>query len=324
MSEAEAEALIDERLVSEALSASLNARPSRIEHLQTNPPRCVYSALLDGAPVVLKAEVENGERDYALALEAWALEQAGALGLPVPAVLHIDCSTVRFPFRFLVMQRCEGVRLSEAGLPIDAYREALSAAGGALARLHRISVEGYGRLDDDLFIATGAVRGRSDTWAGVTSEAAGRAVAYLEERDVLYARQAQHVRDRLAAYTLPAAIEPRLLHGDFGVRHLHVDHVAGTLTGIIDFGDREAGDPAWDVAGFWLWNEPANAATSHGFSPTRALLEGYEAESGGAVEMELVRAYGLARILAIIQRRHAAGMKQRVERGLEMLDWVLR
>jgi D-glycero-D-manno-heptose 1,7-bisphosphate phosphatase len=45
--------------------------------------------------------------------------------------------------------------------------------------------------------------------------------------------------------------EPVLLHGDFSPDHILWDREKKSLTGIIDFGDLQYGDPAWDYVYFW-------------------------------------------------------------------------
>ncbi len=96
---------------------------------------------------------------------------------------------------------------------------------------------------------------------------------------------------------MPALTRGRLLHGDFDRSHIFVEPRSGSLTGIIDFGDRESGDPEWEMGGFWLWEGERYLAPA---------VEGYEM-AGDAIDGELVRHYGLARLLGVMRRRHEAG-----------------
>jgi aminoglycoside phosphotransferase (APT) family kinase protein len=48
----------------------------------------------------------------------------------------------------------------------------------------------------------------------------------------------------------------RLVHGDFDETHIFADPATGELTQIIDWGDRSAADPAWELGVFLLWDGP--------------------------------------------------------------------
>src|SRR4029079_1053208 len=58
--------------------------PTELTLLQSKAPRDVYAAGDGSQRVVVKLEVPNKEGDYAVALEAWAMQQARDAGLPVP------------------------------------------------------------------------------------------------------------------------------------------------------------------------------------------------------------------------------------------------
>ena len=59
-----------------------------------------------------------------------------------------------------------------------------------------------------------------------------------------------------------ALIEGRLLHGDLARMHILVEPEHGNLTGVIDWGDLQVGDPAWDLA----------IARCHFASPSEGIL----------------------------------------------------
>ncbi|MDX3716168.1 aminoglycoside phosphotransferase family protein [Streptomyces europaeiscabiei] len=90
---------------------------------------------------------------------------------------------------------------------------------------------------------------------------------------------------------------PVWLHGDLHPANVVVSD--GTLSGVIDFGDMFAGDPAWDLAAAWLLL-PAGAASR--------FFEGY----ADTDEATLRRARGLAALKSLI----LILMGQNGERGL--------
>jgi aminoglycoside phosphotransferase (APT) family kinase protein len=64
-------------------------------------------------------------------------------------------------------------------------------------------------------------------------------------------------------------VEPRLVHGDFGPKHIFVDHEQ--ITGIIDWGEARSDDPVEDFAWWNFWHR--------GAAPLAWLIEGYEDRS---------------------------------------------
>jgi aminoglycoside phosphotransferase (APT) family kinase protein len=58
-----------------------------------------------------------------------------------------------------------------------------------------------------------------------------------------------------SALEAPLDIQPTWLHGDLHPRNVLVER--GSITGIIDWGDLTAGDPATDLGSIWmLWEDP--------------------------------------------------------------------
>jgi len=82
---------------------------------------------------------------------------------------------------------------------------------------------------------------------------------YSEIQDKVFPLLAEHEREwtrRLFTDYLeePAhfAFQPCLLHADFTSDHLLAEVETGRLCGVIDFGDMEWGDPAYDFAGIYV------------------------------------------------------------------------
>lgn len=274
-------------LVFEAVAHTLGARPTGIEQRATKPPRYVYEASMPGAPaVIIKIEHDTGGDD-AIVLEAWAMEQARAHGVPAPRVITLDVSGKIIPGRYAIFSRVPGRPMAEPAVhyPLgdlhDSERRLLAEAGHALRPLHNIVVAGYGRLDDDLYLRTGEVRGVARRWRDATLQPALAALPSLAAAGAITAAEARDLRrlldEREELFDDPPS--PRLLHGDFDSTHMFVDGDPPHVSGIIDFGDREAGDPLWDLATFALWEDDARLA---------ALVDGYAPDAATARRIERV------------------------------------
>jgi aminoglycoside phosphotransferase (APT) family kinase protein len=299
-------------LIAEAIEHALGEKPERVTHLQTKAIRGVFAASLPGGrDVILKLEAEAPADEWRLGLEAWAMQQAADIGVPVPAVLATDLGMSRLPFRYVVMEKAAGLALNEAGLGPEDLRAALRNAGRLLARLHRVRLAGFGSLDEQRYLDSGEVMGRFARWAvpstlraeAALNELSGAGVIDFEE-----AAGAMHIVETAAATVddAPSRLQQpaRLLHGDFSARHVFVEPASGAITALIDFGDRMAGPPVWDLAGAWLWHIglrglPPNA--------TAQIVQGWEAESGTRITKEEFSAACLMRLIVLARAYHDAG-----------------
>jgi aminoglycoside phosphotransferase (APT) family kinase protein len=63
---------------------------------------------------------------------------------------------------------------------------------------------------------------------------------------------AERARAWLRAHPRPECT-PTLIHADLGLEHILVDPDTGRVTGIVDWGDLERGDPAQDLVGLLPW-----------------------------------------------------------------------
>jgi aminoglycoside phosphotransferase (APT) family kinase protein len=311
---------LDSAQVVAALERALGAAPSRLAHIQTKDIRSVYVATLgDSREVVLKAEDDAPPEEQRLGLEAWAIEQARGLGIPATAVLGLDLSLAAVPFRYLVMEKADGIPLHEAGFSRERLREALEASGGLLARLHSVRVNGYGSLSEQEYASSGAVAGRFARWAvpgPMRAEAALNELYAAGALDVEEASGAMHLVEDEAATDVTDGC---LLHGDYSARHTWVGPT-GEVTAIIDFGDRLAGPPLWDLAGAWLSNGDLESLPP---DATGAVIEGYETASGSLVPRPRLRTYCLMRLLVPARALHERGRTPEYQALRRRLDALL-
>jgi aminoglycoside phosphotransferase (APT) family kinase protein len=295
---------IDERLVAEAIARHVGRRPRALLPLATLPPRVVWEASFDAAPpLIFKGELDTGSDD-AIVLECWAMDRARERGAPVPRVHALDTTLDVFPGRFAIFERAPGVAMSELP-PADPRRAAvLVEAGRAMRHVHEVSIAGFGRLDDGHYLRTGEVRGTMVAWRDYAFERAFAAIGPLTAAGLLSAADAAIFEQTLvtASHEVGGFSDGRLLHGDLDETHIFLDPDRGGLTGIIDWGDRESGDPAFEFAMFALFD---------GMPATMRALEGYAPD---AAERERVaaraRSYLAAEALRLAKRRLAGGRRR--------------
>jgi aminoglycoside phosphotransferase (APT) family kinase protein len=192
------------------------------------------------------AIVKCGTRDE-FGVEAWACDRARSLGLPAPRVIAIDTSA---SLPFLVLSKVRGVPLCDSRLSVDVATRAARQAGALLRRLHEVGLPGFGWADPSHARRTGEVRGKSRSWVAEIAAELDPALEVLVDSGALDAAQAERLRDEMSAAIpiLETITDGRFLHGDLGRMHIFVDPGDGTATGLIDWGDVQVGDPAWDLA----------------------------------------------------------------------------
>jgi len=164
--------------------------------------------------------------------------------IPTPRWLKVDESRALLPMRYAVTSWLPGTPLRDhmAG---PGGLQAFRAAGALLRRLHDIPMPAYGYILDH-----GIERPRADNLANMTG-AFERAFKWFSDQggDADLARRLEAaVAARIDI--LAACDGPKFLHDDFQPGNVLVerDGDALRLTGLVDFGNAQAGDPLMDLA----------------------------------------------------------------------------
>lgn len=250
------------------------------------------------------AIVKCGTRD-AFGIESWACARARSLGLPAPEVIALDTTA---PVPHLVLRKVAGVPLYDSRLTTEVTARGAHQAGAMLRLLHEIQRPGFGWVDRDHFSHTGQVRGKSTSWVEEINAELDPALEELVASDQLTGAQAQMLRDEMRAVrpSIEAVSQGRFLHGDLGRMHIFVNPDNGDLTGhngdltgLVDWGDVQIGDPAWDLAitACHLTSPSEGILRVH---PSRHsdlfphVLEGYEAGADIAERWTALRSFYLA------------------------------
>jgi hypothetical protein len=95
----------------------------------------------------------------------------------------------------------------------------------------------------------------------------------------------------------------KLLHGDIGGLHVWVDPERACITSFVDFGERSAGDPVWDIMRFEWEGVPL-------------ILEGYQLDQ--ALRERFRASFHLYAVLQAIpwaRKWHARG-------GVHTVEWL--
>lgn len=178
--------------------------------------------------------------EHQLKERRWLPVLAPRLPLPVPTPVRAGEPSARFPKHWTVMTWVPGEPLDHGS--ISRGDHAADTLAGFLRALH---------VEAPADAPAGSDRGGHPKECGDGFERFFRAV---DPRDL--AADVRAVWDDAVA--APEWEGPRVwVHGDLHPANVVVSD--GTLTGVVDFGDMFAGDPAWDLAAAWVLL-PAGAA----------------------------------------------------------------
>jgi aminoglycoside phosphotransferase (APT) family kinase protein len=233
-----------------------------------------------------------------LGIEAWACDRARRLGVPAPQVISVDTAA---PVRHLALTKVPGLPLLDGRVPAEVAERGAREAGALLRRLHEDLLAGFGWIDRERFRRTAEVRGKSESWVEEITAELSPALDHLVGTGALAAEQAAMLREEMAMVlpAIEAVTQGRFLHGDLGRMHVMVDPSGGQVTGFIDWGDVQVGDPAWDLAVTKChFQSPSEGhlRVHHARQPGlfAPFIEGYEPPSETAERFEALGAFYLA------------------------------
>ena len=208
--------------------------------------------------------------------ERWAIEQCAKAGAPVPRVLFVD--TIEHqgkPLNISIESKIQGTPLDElamGSISEDRLAELLRKTGKVLSKIHSISTNGFGDLDE-------GGNGKYESAGGMFSE------KELNEDQFIKVARAVNLDPEIVKQSLALlngysvkgpAISPHLIHNDFTPRHVLV--IGDEISGILDFELAQGGDPVLDLAKWRYFFEDR--------FPLRYLIEGYDNSVAFSEEFE--------------------------------------
>jgi aminoglycoside phosphotransferase (APT) family kinase protein len=210
---------------------------------------------------------------------------ASRLPAPVPRPVHVGRPSERYPWPFFGCELLAGVEPCDAELGEPDRVELGVELGSFLRALHDSATREAADAERALHVDPNR---RADMAVRVP-----RTRAQLGELERLGSWSASEEVEPLLrdAEMLAPAADEVLLHGDLHVRHVLVER--GRLSGVIDWGDVCAGDPAIDLALYWSLLSPDGRA---------AFVAGYGPLPGERLLRARVLSLSLCAILALYAR----------------------
>jgi aminoglycoside phosphotransferase (APT) family kinase protein len=236
--------------------------------------------------------------------QRWLPRLAPKLPLPIPYPERTGVPACGYPYSWSVVPYLPGVPAAQAS-SFDAARAA-AAVGGFLGALH---VPAPADAPANPFRGVPLAE-RAGTFAANLAVVTSQASQDHVERDAV-------LRMWVAALATPIYNGPPVwLHGDLHPANILVDD--GQVSGVIDFGDITAGDPATDLAVAWMLLPPGRHA---GFWSAYHAVGG---AGGRASDALRARASGWALNFAIMFMAHSEDNPVLLDVGRRTLRAVLK
>jgi aminoglycoside phosphotransferase len=261
----------EKKLIAEVIERQLGKRPEKIDIVAASLKAMVYQISFPDEQVFLKVDLHKGGIN--VAMEGWTLERIRGLGVPVPQIIAMDTSEEIFPAAYLILARVAGQMLYK--LAPNYPQVLLQQIGQHLSLIHTVETEGYGGINESLYLEEGCIKGQHETWREALLPFCYEDLTYLERYNLTDKKsvdKACHIIERCPDL-LGKCRTGRLLHGDINSSHIFADFCDKKVTGIIDFGAIVVGDPLWELAHFRIWwGEDAFGHLLEGYKPDASLL----------------------------------------------------
>lgn len=231
-------------MIAEKATGSRPIKRSRIIEGEVNE---VYDVITEDKQDVVVRISRHGAANFET--EERVIRMALMVGVPAPKVLLIEeASSGSEKLTFCVEEKIEGGSLRKLMGTMDksTLKSIISEAGGTLSKINSVTVERFGRLNGSVIFKNWSdyifsLENRKDRiieagkLIGIESDTINEVFKLLRENGKMFQIK-----------------EPKLLHGDFGPKHLLIrdNHIVGVL----DFEDAMGGDPVYDLARISYFN----------------------------------------------------------------------
>jgi Phosphotransferase enzyme family len=237
-----------EKTISHIVKKELNWNNPTLNKIQTLTDTLIYEITQSNISVILKAGFYNSSDLRCIGLEGWAYQEAKKAGVIVPNVLALDTTKRDINFDYIILDKVQGCPLNNCQLSILDMKDLLKQTGHYLYLLHSIKLDGYGWLDKNDYSKNHQIKGMKKTWKSVLEKKIKKSLLFLKTRTKINAEVILTIEQLIREYNKIFDItQGCFLHGDMSLDHVYIDPVSCRITGIIDFGDCQSGDPLWDL-----------------------------------------------------------------------------
>jgi aminoglycoside phosphotransferase (APT) family kinase protein len=244
------------------LAEELSAEVEWLQRVDLGVINAVYEArLANGLDCFVKvAPASRGH--HTLAQEVWAFERCRRVGVPAPEVLAFRPEPGAFPEPYHITRRLPGENGERVRLTAEQRHDAFRQLGSYLARIHRVTLHGFGLLER---CGDGFGGQHPTVWENLVAVLDARwwrepllAVGLVNEAE-LHALRTRFEQEGELFRTARAC----LVWADGGLKNVLIE--GGMLVGVVDMENVVAGEPVNDFDALHYDTEEDLAAVKDGY-----------------------------------------------------------
>jgi aminoglycoside phosphotransferase (APT) family kinase protein len=206
----------------------------------------VRKVTINDKPFVVRIHPKGVKNGYFFA-EKVALDHVQKVGVPAPIVLEVHTATDENDMDFILMTISQGTNM-------DVYlhdnpaneKKILFDAGMKLAKIHSITVQGFGAFDNEIAKTTNALVGLHPSYHDFIHTGLKENLTRLIGYRILTQKESDLMENVFETTNYEPINGPRLIHNDYADWNLLTD--GNLMSGALDWDECHAGDPIADLA----------------------------------------------------------------------------
>jgi fructosamine-3-kinase len=216
-------------------------------------------------------------RAFDFYIDKWVMEMLRQADIPNLHVYHIDISREACPFDYEIIEEAKGKPLGEHENQKQLNRHLIVELGTAIAKLHNITINGFGMLDVRCILCAKEGKGLLDTWKEYIFCNLDKHIGICFNIGAISFEESKAIESVFSqAEPMFEHVMPALLHGDLSNRNIFSD--GKRITALVDWEDSLSGDPVFDIAswGTFIGNDEKREPFLEGYWQVRPLPEDFE------------------------------------------------
>lgn len=219
----------------------------------------VYRATLEGKTIYIRIN----EKPHIFPIEIAGYELMREQGIPVPNVLAYEPNPKTIGFPTMILSEASGEQLGKAHIGAEQEASIYEQMGDTLRKIHNIKLKGFGLLKVEEGKLLGKFNSLTEFWESLRDRLQNDMVT-LKDNNLLTRDEIGKLEEAFNEISAVDIPEASLLHRDMQSSHVFVR--GENLTGVIDLDRLEAGDPRYDIAmSFAFQNEKQKQSFKNGY-----------------------------------------------------------
>ncbi len=225
----------------EAVKKDFDLEVTDLEKVTSGWANQVYKASLNGETIFIRMN----KKTEVFPVEILGYELFEQQNIPVPEVIAYQEHPQSIGYPTMILSAAEGIDLVKAKISPEQEEKIYEQVGEILRKINEIKLDGYGALE----VKDGKLKGKFDNWKDSwmsSEEHFYKDAEILNGSSLITPEEFQKLEEVYREIGSLDFGQASLLHRDVHSTHIFIK--GDKVTGIIDLGRLEAGDPRYDIA----------------------------------------------------------------------------